>query len=106
MRAPTQEGTGEEARHMKTKRATLLTKLVVLALLVVSATALLDLQKQIAQAEAQKAELEAQVAQQTQTNADLQDAVDNSGDPERKEDLARSKLGLAAPDEQIIIFTD
>ena len=71
---------------MKTKRATLLTKLVVLALLVVSATALLDLQKQIAQAEAQKAELEAQVAQQTQTNADLQDAVDNSGDPERKED--------------------
>ena len=91
---------------MKTKRATLLTKLVVLALLVVSATALLDLQKQIAQAEAQKAELEAQVAQQTQTNADLQDAVDNSGDPERKEDLARSQLGLAAPDEQIIIFTD
>lgn len=91
---------------MKTKRATLLTKLVVLAMLVVSATALLDLQKQIAQAEAQKAELEAQVAQQTQTNADLQDAVDNSGDPERKEDLARSKLGLAAPDEQIIIFTD
>ena len=91
---------------MKTKRATLLTKLVVLALLVVSATALLDLQKQIAQAEAQKAELEAQVAQQTQTNADHQDAVDNSGDPERKEDLARSKLGLAAPDEQIIIFTD
>ena len=91
---------------MKTKLATLLTKLVVLAMLVVSATALLDLQKQIAQAEAQKAELEAQVAQQTQTNADLQDAVDNSGDPERKEDLARSKLGLAAPDEQIIIFTD
>ena len=91
---------------MKTKRATLLTKLVVLAMLAVSATALLDLQKQIAQAEAQKAELEAQVAQQTQTNADLQDAVDNSGDPERKEDLARSKLGLAAPDEQIIIFTD
>ena len=91
---------------MKTKRATLLTKLVVLALLVVSATALLDLQKQIAQAEAQKAELEAQVAQQTQTNADLPEAVDNSGDPERKEDLARSKLGLAAPDEQIIIFTD
>ena len=91
---------------MKTRRATMLTKLVVLALLVVSATALLDLQKQIAQAEAQKAELEAQVAQQTQTNADLQDAVDNSGDPERKEDLARSKLGLAAPDEQIIIFTD
>lgn len=91
---------------MKTKRATLLTKLVVLALLVISATALLDLQKQIAQAEAQKAELEAQVTQQTQTNADLQDAVDHSDDPERKEDLARSKLGLAAPDEQIIIFTD
>lgn len=69
-------------------------------------TAVLDLRSQIAAAEAQKAELEAQVAAQEQTNADLQDAVDHSGDPERKEDLARSKLGLAAPDEQVIIFTD
>lgn len=91
---------------MKTKRATLLTKLVVLALLVVSATALLDLQKQIAQAEAQKAELEAQVAQQTQTNADLQDAVDNSGDPERQADIARSKLGLVEQGEQVFYFTN
>ena len=91
---------------MKTKRATLLTKLVVLALLVALAAALRDVKHKHAQEEAEKAALEAQVAQQTQTNADLQDAVDNSGDPERKEDLARSKLGLAAPDEQIIIFTD
>ncbi|WP_243414325.1 FtsB family cell division protein [Pseudoflavonifractor phocaeensis] len=84
----------------------MLTKIVVLALLVAAVTAVLDLQGQIAAAEAQKAELEAQVAAQEQTNADLQDAVDHSDDPERKEDLARSKLGLAAPDEQIIIFTD
>ena len=106
MIAPNKRGAGEGIRRMRTKRASLLTKIVVLALLVAAVTAVLDLQGQIAAAEAQKAELEAQVAAQEQTNADLQDAVDHSDDPERKEDLARSKLGLAAPDEQIIIFTD
>lgn len=106
MIAPAKRDAEEGKRRMRTKRASLLTKIVVLALLVAAVTAVLDLQSQIAAAEAQKAELQAQVAAQEQTNADLQDAVDHSDDPERKEDLARSKLGLAAPDEQIIIFTD
>ena len=41
-----------------------------------------------------------------QVNADLADAVENSGDPERQADIARNKLGLVEPGEQVIYFTD
>ena len=50
--------------------------------------------------------LKLQVASQSQTNADLRDAVEHSEDPTRQKDIARNELGLAAPGEKVIIFTD
>lgn len=91
---------------MKTKRAGLLTKLVVLAMLVFVASALLNLRTQIQGAQADLAQLQAEKAAQEQTNADLRDAVENSDDPERQMEIARSKLGLVSPGDQIIEFTD
>ena len=91
---------------MKVKRAGLLTKIVVLALLIGLSIALLDLRSRLEDAQAQKAALTAQVDAQTQVNADLSDAVENSGDPERQADIARNKLGLVEPGEQVIYFTD
>ena len=91
---------------MKTKKAGILTKLVVLALLIAAATALLNLRSQILTAQADLEEARAQVASQTQINADLADAVENSDDPERQADIARSKLGLVAPGERIFYFTN
>ena len=91
---------------MKTKRAGILTKLVVLALLVAAATGLLGLRGQILSAQADLEDLQSQVAAQTQVNADLADAVENSGDPERQADIARSKLGLVEPGERIFYFTN
>lgn len=91
---------------MKTKRAGLLTKLVVLAMLVFVASALLNLRTQIQSAQADLAQLQAKKAEQEQTNADLRDAVENSDDPQRQMEIARSKLGLVAPGDQIIEFTD
>lgn len=91
---------------MKTKRAGLLTKLVVLAMLVFVASALLNLRTQIQNAQADLAQLQAEKAAQEQTNADLRDAVENSDDPQRQMEIARSKLGLVAPGDQIIEFTD
>ena len=55
----------------RTKRAGLLTKIVILALLIYMATALLDLQGQLRQLQGQKESLDRQVAEQTQRNADL-----------------------------------
>lgn len=91
---------------MKTKRAGLLTKLVVLAMLVFVASALLNLRTQIQSAQADLAQLQAEKAAQEQTNADLRDAVENSDDPQRQMEIARSKLGLVSPGDQIIEFTD
>ena len=91
---------------MKLKKASLLTKLVVLALLIGTATGLLNLRQQIVAAEADLAEAQAQVAEQKQVNAELADAVENSGDPQRQADLARGKLGLVEPGEYIFRFTD
>ena len=91
---------------MKLKKASLLTKLVVLALLIGAATGLLNLRQQILTAEADLTEAQSQVAEHKQVNAELADAVENSGDPERQADLARSKLGLVEPGEYIFRFTD
>ena len=102
-----QEGTAQmSAKNVKTKPAGILTKLVVLVLLVATATALLNLQSQILAARVDKAALEAERDMQRQINADLKDAVENSGDPDRQADLARSKLGLVAPGDQVIYFTE
>ena len=91
---------------MKLKKASLLTKLVVLALLIGAATGLLNLRQQILTAEADLTEAQSRLAERKQVNAELADAVENSGDPERQADLARSKLGLVEPGEYIFRFTD
>ena len=91
---------------MQIKKAGFLTKIVVLTLLVASAVSLLRLQGQISEAREEQAEMERKVAQQSQVNADLRDAIDHSSDPDRQEAIARGELGLTAPGEKVIIFTD
>lgn len=91
---------------MKVKKASLLTKIVILALLIGAATALLNLQNKLAVAQEDLAQAQAEVAAQRQVNADLSDAVENSGDPERQADIARDKLGLVTPGEYVFYFTD
>ena len=91
---------------MKLKKASLLTKLVVLALLIATATGLLTMRSQLQAAQADLADAQKQVEEQKQVNADLADAVENSGDPDRQADLAREKLGLVEPGEYVFQFTD
>ena len=91
---------------MKLKKASLLTNLVVLALLIGTATGLLTMRSQLQAAQADLAAAQKEVEQQKQVNADLADAVENSGDPERQADLAREKLGLVEPGEYVFQFTD
>ncbi len=91
---------------MQVKRAGFLTKIVVLTLLIASTVSLLRLRGQITAAESEREAMKTQVAGQTQINADLQDSVDHSDNPDRQADIARGELGLAAPGEKVIIFTD
>ena len=82
---------------MHITRASLLTKILVLGLLVIVATALLGFNSRLEQAQDQRDGMAQQVAAQTQINADLTDAIEHSDDPERIADVARDKLGLVAP---------
>ena len=91
---------------MKIKKAGLLTKIVVLALLIGLSITLLDLRSQLQDAQSQKDALTAQVNAQTQVNADLSDAVDNSDDPARQMDIVRTDLGLVVPGEKILKITE
>ena len=90
----------------RTKKAGLLTKLVILALLIYLATALLDMQSQIRQTQAERDSLSRQVAEQTQVNADLAEDVANPDDPQRIADIASGELGLVVPGEKVIIITN
>ena len=91
---------------MKLKKASLLTKLVILTLLIGTATGLLTMRSQLQAAQADLAAAQKQVEEQKQVNADLADTVENSGDPDRQADLAREKLGLVEPGEYVFQFTD
>ena len=88
----------------KTKRAGVLTKVVILAILIVVSIALLTLRSRLSAAEQTRSELQAQVDAQTQTNAALQEEIDNSDDPDTVLEVAKERLGLVNKDE--VIFND
>ncbi len=88
-----------------TRKASLITKLVVLALLIYLATTLLNLRGQINAARADQSGLSQQVAEQSEKNAELSDAIENSDDPDRIAAVARDKLGLVKPGEKVFIYT-
>ena len=76
---------------MKLKKAGLLTKIIVIALLVYMATALLDLRTQVQASQAQQEDLRSQVEALAQENARLSDAIENSDDPDVLESVAQEK---------------
>lgn len=87
---------------MRVARAGLLTKIVILALLIVVAISLLELNGKVEKAQAEKQSLARQVAVQTQVNADLIESIERSDDLDRIEEVARDRLGLVKQGE--IIF--
>lgn len=91
---------------MRVKKAGFLTKVVILSLLFAASITLLGLQREIAAAQSQREALTLQVARQSRVNEELRAAVEDSGNPERQAEIARSELGLASPGERVIIFTD
>ena len=72
---------------MRLKRASFLTKIVVLVLLIYLATSLLDLRGQILSLQGQLAEKETQAAALRQENEEKSYAIENSTDPEVMEEV-------------------
>ena len=90
---------------MRTKRAGIGTKFVILALLVASVTALLTLNSRLDQAKLERDTLSQEVQDQAEDNAALADDIANCDDPDRIAAIAREKLGLVGQDEIVFIDT-
>ena len=103
-------GTGNEKRGHVTvfhsKKAGLLTKILVLILLAYIVFTLLSLRQKLTDARDQVETLQQQVTDQTQTNTELSNAIENSDNPSFLKDIAREKLGLVAPNEKVFDITD
>ena len=76
---------------MRLKRTGILTKVVIVVLLVYLATSLLDLRGQIQSTKEQQQTVSQQVEDQRLANQELQEAIDNSDDPETLERVARER---------------
>ena len=86
---------------MKLKRASIFTKIVILALIVYATVMLVNTRQQAARADADRAALQAQVDAMLRENAELQYDIEHANDPEIIAGIARSKLGLVKPGEKI-----
>lgn len=90
---------------MKTKRAGIGTKFVILVLLVASITTLMSLNKRLEVARAERDTLVQAVQDQREINATLLADIENCDDPEQIAAIAREKLGLIGQDEIVFIDT-
>ncbi len=86
---------------MKLKRASLITKIIIIAAVVYAGLNLLSLKVQVSEAQEKRDSLKAQAEDVLQTNTELGYAIEHSSDPEIIEDIARGKLGLVLPGEKI-----
>lgn len=86
---------------MKFKRASLVTKIVILAIVVYAGISLVTMKVQVSAAREKRDVLQGQVDSVLQNNTELQYQIDHSTDSETIEDIARDKLGLVKPGEKI-----
>ncbi len=86
---------------MKFKKAGIITKIVIAALLVYAVVSLVTVRSKTAALNAQTQQLQQQVTDMTQSNAELEYKIEHSEDAETIEEIARDKLGLVKPGEKI-----
>lgn len=86
---------------MKLKKAGLITKIVVVILVVYAAARLISIHSQIEEAKEVQGKLNQQVESMETANAEMEYSLENSEDEDVIAGIARDKLGMAYPDEEI-----
>lgn len=88
---------------MKTKkrRSGVITKIIIAVLIVYMAVSLVTLCGRISRAKSAKEDISRQIADVTAENAEMDYAIKNKDEADVKESIARDKLGMVDPDEQI-----
>lgn len=89
---------------MKTIKASFITKLVILILIVYLSITLLNLRSQVQAANAEFSAVQAQTVAQSAENAALEEDIENGDDPATILEIAKEKLGLVEPGE--VVFYD
>ena len=90
----------------RSKPVGLLVKILCFVLVVYMALTFLHVRRQISDAENTIETLTQQVNDQTQTNTELSNAIENRDDPSYIEDIAREKLGLVTSNDRVFYITD
>ena len=90
----------------RSKKVGLLVKILLLILLAYMIFSLVSVRQKIADANDAIRTLTEQVNEQTQTNTELSNAIENRDDPSYLEDIAREKLGLVSPNDRVFYITD
>ena len=90
----------------RSKKAGLLVRILVLLLVAYMIFLLWSVRQRIADTQAEITQLTGQVADQIQTNTELQNAIENRDDPSFVEDVARERLGLVSPHDKVFFISD
>lgn len=86
---------------MKTKKASIFTKVVVSGLIIYAAVTLVSLKGRIETAEEQRQAIQDEITALGQENDEREYLLENSDDPDIIEDIARDELGLVMPGDKI-----
>ena len=86
---------------MKRKKSSIITKIIIAALLIYASVTLVTLCVRIKNAKAGQEQLKEEAANASAEVAEMEYAIENKDDDEVIEDVARKKLGLVMPDEEI-----
>ena len=98
-------GTQTQARKTRSVAVGILVKLVLIALMIYAGITLYNLQGLIRTAEAQQAQLAAQVQSLEDENSALRADIAAADDPEKLEEIARDKLGMVKSGEKVFYDT-
>ena len=91
---------------LQSRTAGILLRIALVALLIYMIFLLVHVRQQITATQAEIRTLTEEVADQTQTNTELTNAIENRDDPAFLKDVARERLDLVTPNDRVFYITD
>lgn len=90
----------------QSRKAGILIRIALVAILIYMIFLLVHVRQQITATQAEIRTLTEEVADQTQTNTELTNAIENRDDPAFLKDVARERLDLVTPNDRVFYITD
>ena len=91
---------------LQSRTAGILLRITLVAILIYMIFLLVHVRQQITATQAEIRTLTEEVADQTQTNTELTNAIENRDDPAFLKDVARERLDLVTPNDRVFYITD